>query len=105
MAKKTKRKWNRAHYFARKKSTPRQVGHPVYVYGPSGKLRKYLTFTHNPKDFVNFEEMLHNIDETDNQRCYVKTTYDVSNEDKLRAPDKKYRIHPDDKELIKRLKK
>ena len=105
MAKKKKRKWNRANEFARKKSTKRQVGHPVYVYGKSKKLRKYLTFTHNPKDFVDFEEMLHNIDELDKESCYVKTTYDVSHEDKLRAPDKKYRIHPDDAELIKKLKK
>ena len=37
--------------------------------------------------------------------CYVKTRYDVSHEDKLREPDKKYRIHPDDKERIKKLKK
>ena len=75
------------------------------MYGKSGRLRKYLTFTHNPKDFVDFEEMLHNIDESDKEPCYVKTTHDVSHEDKLRTPDKKYRIHPDDKELIKRLKK
>ena len=74
MAKKAKRKWNRAHYFARKKSTPRQVGHPVFVYGTSEKKRKYLTFTHTPTNDVDFEEMLHNIDvdKDGKERCFVK---------------------------------
>ena len=104
-----KRKWNRAHYFARKKSTPRQVGHPVYVYGKSGKYRKYLTFTHKPETGkeLNYEELKHNIDSTRDkqEKSYVKKQYGFSHEDKLQPPDKKYRIHEDDLETIKKYKK
>ena len=104
MAKKTKRKWNRAHRFARKKSSPRKVGHPVYIFGTSGKYRKYLTFTHNPPDLVDFEEMLHNIDPDmdGKEKSYVKKIPDVSVDSSFEEPPKKYRIHPDDKERIKK---
>ena len=106
---KTKRKWNRAHYFARKKSTPRQVGHPVYVYGISGKYRKYLTFTHTPEvgKESNYEKLLHNIDpqEEGKGKSYVKKTPDVSIHTTLRSADKNYRIHDEDRETIKRYKK
>ncbi len=37
-----KRKWNRAHEFKRKKSTPNKVGHPVYVYGKSVETQNIL---------------------------------------------------------------
>ncbi len=104
--KKTK-KWNRAHYFGRKKSTSRQVGHPVYVYGTSGKYRKYLTFTHTPTNEKDFERLQHNIDpEEDGKRySYVKKNPDVSVYTNLREADRKYRIHDEDKETIKKYKK
>lgn len=107
MPKKPRRKWNRAHYFARKKSTPRQVGHPVFVYGKRGKYRKYLTFTHKPEKGkeVDFEQLLHNIDPNDSEDCYVKKQYSFSHEDSLRPPDKKYRIHQDDIERVNKYKK
>ena len=109
MSKKKNRKWNRAHYFARKKSTSRQVGHPVYVYGTSGKYRKYLTFTHTPEvgKETDYEQLLHNIDpDEDGKRdSYVKKQYSFSHEDSLRPPDKKYRIHDKDQERIKKYKK
>ena len=41
-----KDKWNRSHEFKKKKSSRREVGHPVYVYGKRGRNYKYLTFTH-----------------------------------------------------------
>ena len=105
--KKPQRKWNRAHEFARKKSTHRQVGHPVFVYGKSGKQRKYLTFTHKPEEGKenDYEKLLHNIDADDTADCYVKKKYDVTVEEKLQEPEKKYRIHEEDKERIKRYKK
>ena len=107
MPKKPRRKWNRAHYFARKKSTPRQVGHPVFVYGTSGKYRKYLTFTHKPEvgKEADFEQLLHNIDPYDKDDCYVKKQYSFSHEDSLRPPDKKYRIHQDDIKRVNKYKK
>ena len=108
MARKSK-KWNRTHYFARKKSTSRQVGHPVYVYGRNGNYRKYLTFTHTPETGKenDYEELKHNIDpEKDGkEKSYVRKQYSFSHEDSLRPPDKKYRIHSEDKETIKKYKK
>lgn len=102
------RKWTRAHEFKRKKSTPSKVGHPVYVYGKSGKNSKYLVFTHKPKDGdeTNYEKLNHNIDpdETDKD-TYVKKRFEVSRSDALRNPDKKYRLHDDDKKKIKKYKK
>lgn len=108
--KKSKRKWNRTHSFARKKSTPHQVGHPVYVYGKNGKYRKYLVFTHKPEEGKedDYQALLHNIDPdiTDvNDKSYVKKKFETSHEDRLREPDKKYRIHDEDKETIKTYKK
>ncbi len=105
---KPSRKWNRAHEFKRKKSTPNKVGHPVFVYGKSGRDSKYLVFTHKPKDGdeENYEKLDHNIDpdETD-EDSYVKKEYEIGRSDGLREPDKEYRIHNDDKEKIKKYKK
>lgn len=109
MAKKKNRKWNRAHYFARKKSTPRQVGHPVYVYSTNKRKRKYLVFTHKPEQGkeTDYEQLLHNIDPDEDGilDCYVKKNYEISMETQLRSPDKKYRIHDEDKERVKKYKK
>lgn len=105
---KKSRKWNRAHEFKRKKTTRNKVGHPVLVYGKSGRDSKYLVFTHKPKDGDedNYEKLDHNIDpnETD-QDSYVKKQFEVDRSDNLRKPDKNYRIHNDDKPKIKKYKK
>lgn len=106
-----KAKWNRVHYFQRKKSGNR-VGHPVYVYGTRGNQRKYLVFTHNPPEGQedNFELLKHNIDPEEEQnnparRSWVKKSYEVSRYDGLREPDKAYRIHDDDRETVKKYRK
>ena len=105
--KRNKRKWNRAHKFARKKSSSRKVGHPVYIYGTRGKYRKYLIFTHNPEEGKeeNYEELLYNIDPNDKEKCFVRKQYGVSNENSFREPDGEYRIHEKDKERVKKYKK
>ena len=105
--KKTKRKWNRVHKFGRKKSTPRQVGHPVYIYGARGDLRKYLTFTHTPEEGneENYERLNHNIDKDDPEACYVKKRFSISNKETIQEPDKEYRIHEEDIETVKKYKK
>ncbi len=105
---KEQKKWNRAHEFKRKESSKREVGHPVYVYGKRGRSFKYLTFTHKPEEGKeqDYEKLKHNIDPSDEVNpTYFKKKYDVSEDRKFRSPDKKYRIHDDDKELIKRYKK
>lgn len=102
------RKWNRAHFFKRKKSTKRQVGHPVYVYGKSGRYYKYLTFTHTPErgKEKDYEKLRHNIDpKEDAKATYVKRIPDVTDQKEFRTPDKKYRIHEDDVPTIRKYKK
>ncbi len=102
-----KRTWNRRHEFQRKKTTRRQVGHPVYVYGRSGNLVKYLVFTHKPEEGKenDYEVLKYNIDKDDPQKSYVKKQFETNRVSGLRPPDKKYRIHDDDKETIKKYKK
>lgn len=105
--KKQKKKWNRVHYFRRKKSTQHKVGHPVYVYGTSGRFSKYLVFTHTPENDKDYEELKHNIDpkEDGKKKSFVKKKFAISDSDDLRDPDKKYRIHDDDKDTIRKYKK
>ena len=105
----SKRKWNRRNYFAEKKSKDKRIknSHPVYVYGANKNYRKYLLFTHTPEKGKedNFEKLNFNIDSNDKDDCYVKKTYEISEEKSLITPKVKYRIHDSDKEKIKKYKK
>lgn len=106
--KKPHKKWNRAHFFKRRKSTKQSVGHPVYVYGTSGRYYKYLTFTHTPESGkeTEYERLLHNIDPDDKKRhSFVKKQFSVLGKDSFREPDKKYRIHEEDAPTIRKYKK
>ena len=106
--KKSTKKWNRVHFFKRRKSTKQQVGHPVYVYGTSGRYYKYLTFTHTPESGkeTDYERLLHNIDPDDTARhSFVKKQFSVLAKDSFREPDKKYRIHEEDAPTIRKYKK
>lgn len=108
MAKKKARKWNRSNTFSRQKSNHDRVGHPALVYGTSGRLRKYLLFTHTPETGKenDYERLTHNIDPNEKDRCsYVKKRYFVSDRDSLELPTQEYRIHPDDKKILKKYKK
>ncbi len=108
MSKKPKRKWNRANTFSRQKSNHDRVGHPALIYGESGRLRKYLLFTHTPEvgKESEYERLNHNIDPNEkDQHSYVKKRYFVSDGDSFEAPPKKYRIHPDDAKIVKKYKK
>ena len=100
------RKWNRAHEFARKKSTEREVGHPVLIVGKRSRFRRFLVFTHTPEKGKeqDYEELKHNIDPDEEgiRKSHVKKKPEVSDEERLRAPDKQYRIHEEDKEIIKK---
>ncbi len=103
-----KPKWNRAHFFQRKKSTKEHVGHPAYIYQTRGRNYKYLIFTHKPKegDEGNYEELKHNIDPDEKDRkSYVKKTPAVSRSDVFEAPKKRYRIHDEDRETVRKYKK
>lgn len=104
--KKSPRKWNRVHYFQRKKSNKHRVGHPVLVYGKRGRYSKYLLFTHTP-DSDDYEKLGHNIDPSEDGKrdSWVKKTPQVSETGTLRQPDINYRIHNDDKERVKKYKK
>lgn len=108
--KQTPRKWNRAHEFKRKKSNKSGVGHPVYIYGKSSRSYKYLLFTHKipdgePED--KFERLKHNIDPDEDgvRPSYMKKQYEINRKDAFVDADKKYRIHGEDKDTVKRYKK
>ena len=107
--KKNKSNWNRAHQFKRKKSNKKGVGHPVYVYGENKRSFKYLLFTHkipeNEED--HFEQLKHNIDPNEDgmRPTYVKKQFEINRRNAFEDPDKRYRIHDDDKKTIKRYKK
>ena len=106
--KKPKTRWNRVHFFKRKKST-KTVGHPVYVYGQNSRNYKYLTFTHKPEEGKedDYELLKHNIDpeEDGTAPTYVKKSFEINRRNDFRDPDKKYRIHDEDAETIKQYKK
>lgn len=107
MAKKTIKKWNRVHFFKRKKSTRRQVGHPTYVYGARGRDYKYLVITHTPEKNKESEyvPLKHNIDPDDPSHSYLHTKFRITHKEYFEDPPKKYRFHPDDVETVKKYKK
>ena len=106
LAHKKKSPWKSANGFKKRKSS-KTVGHPVLVYKKRGRYFKYLTFTHKPKKGYesDFEKLLHNIDPFDTSDCYVSKNYGVTNKNAFKDADKKYRVHPKDKNTIKKYQK
>ena len=105
---KVKGKWHKAHEFKRKKSTRREVGHPSYIYAKRGRDCKYLTFTHNPEKEheTDYIKLKHNIDPKEKvEPTYMKTRYSISTHGSFDPPDKKYRIHREDRETVKKYQK
>ena len=92
--------------FKRRKSSDK-VGHPVHVYKQKGRSYKYLTFTHKPEEGREsyYEKLNHNIDPSDSSDCYVSKAYGITNKNAFRDPDKYYRIHEKDKEIVKKYRK
>ena len=108
--KKAPTKWNRAHEFKRKKSNKNGVGHPVYIYGKNRRSYKYLLFTHKIPDGEleeNFERLKHNIDPDEDgiYPSYMKKQFETNRKDAFQKSDKKYRIHPKDKNTVKKYQK
>ena len=106
------KKWNKVHFFKRKKSTRRQVGHPSYVYQTSGKepnrIFKYLTITHSPEKGKEdqYEKLQHNIDPKEQSKSsYLKKAFSRAPENSFQEPNRTYRIHKDDKATIKKYTK
>ena len=103
-----KNKWNKVHFFKKQKSTKNEVGHSVLVYRQSKQYYRYLTFTHTPEDdkLDNYKELKHNIDPLEtNKKSYFNIYPRTTIKGSFRKPDKKYRIHEDDLDLIKEYKK
>ena len=77
--------------------------------GSSGRFYKYLTFTHTPEAGfeTDYEKLKHHIDplEEGKRSTYIKKKFEVNRKDAFRDPDKKYRIHPDDVNTVKKYKK
>lgn len=104
IASKKKIPWKSVNRFKKRKST-KKVGHPVWVYKKRGRFYKYLTFTHTPTNDDDFEELKHNIDPDDKEKCYVKKQFEINHSNAFNDADKKYRIHPKDKNTVKKYQK
>ena len=104
ITKKKQRPWKSVNKFKKRKST-KTVGHPVWVYRKRGRSYKYLTFTHKPTNEADFEKLHYNIDPEDMSDCYVKKQYSVTEQKAFKDADKKYRIHPKDKNTVKKYQK
>ena len=106
MQKSKGRKWNRAHEFSKRKPTKSTSGHPAYIYGKSGRQRKYLAFTHSEttKGAKN-EKLKVNIDGS-NEPCYLRTVPLYAREDEFDKEAHDYALRSNyDKELVKKYKK
>lgn len=104
--KKRGRKWNRTHEFSKRKPTKSTSGHPAYIYGKSGRQRKYLAFTHSETtNGAKNEKLAVNIDGT-NEPCYLRIIPLYATVDKFEEPHKEYKLRSKyDEELIKKYKK
>ena len=104
ITKKKRTPWKSVNKFKKRKST-KTVGHPVWVYRKRGRSYKYLTFTHKPTNDTDFEKLRYNIDPDDDSDCYVKKQYSITDSSAFNDADKKYRIHPKDKNTVKKYQK
>ena len=103
---KTGLKWNRAHEFSKRKPTKSTSGHPAFIYGKSGRQRKYLAFTHSESTKgIKNEKLKVNIDGSD-EPCYLRTIPLYAKDIDFEKGPFSYALRSNyDKELIKRHKK
>ena len=107
MKNKTKgRKWNRSHEFSKRKPTKSTSGHPAYIYGKSGRQRKYLAFTHSETTNGKKNEKLKvNIDGSE-EPCYLRTTTLYARDNDFEEGPFDYALRTEyDKDLVKKHKK
>lgn len=100
------RKWNRAHEFSKRKPTKSTSGHPAFIYGKSGRQRKYLAFTHSPStNGVQNKKLKVNIDGS-NEDCYLRTIPLYAKDNDFEDGPFNYALRSNyDKELVKKYKK
>ena len=109
MTKKTKKKWHRAHFFAKEnKNTNGVTGlkeHPVYVFEQSHNSYKVIPFSHSLTTNGNQNLPLkHNIDPKGVETSYGVRYTSPRSKSEFKPADKPYRIHKDDYPTIKALK-
>lgn len=83
----------------------KKTGHVSYAYWQKNKNVRSLGFTHNLNDKSEKEHLVHNIDPDDCSACFVKTKIEKqkSNDYRQKSKYKNFRIHDDDKPLIRRI--
>lgn len=84
----------------------KRTGHPSLIFKQSGDNVKSLGFTHDGDESIFKKEKLkHNIDPNSNEKCYVKKKVEkyTTNDYKKRKEYETYRIHNEDKPLIRNL--
>ena len=108
MAKKQQKKWNRVHFFVKehKPNVKDKKEHPGYAFEQSKTHYKVIMFTHHPttngKDNV---PLKHNIDpEEKDRKSYAIPYKNPRPREEFKSPDKKYRIHSEDRGTINSLK-
>ena len=80
--------------------------HPTYNFAKNKRAIKHLVFTtSDTTDGVENIPLSHNIDEKNSRISRVRNGWFVAHKDEFEpVTDKKFRIHDDDKSLIKSLK-
>lgn len=101
-----KGKWNRTHEFSKRKATKSTSGHPAFIYGKSGRKRKYLAFTHSETTKgVKNEKLKVNIDGSSDS-CYLRTVPLYAKDTDFEKGKFDYAFRSDyDKKLVKKYKK
>ncbi len=86
------KKWSRTHEFSKRKPTKSVSGHPAYIYGKSGRQRKYLAFTHSDSTHgIKNEKLEVNIDGS-NEPCYLRTVPLYAEVEQFEQPSKEYKL-------------
>lgn len=107
--KKTPKKWNRRHEWRlHNHSGEDQNKHPSYVFAASANKRKFLCFTHSASTHGTANVKLrHNVEPADSRDCYIvprSMTDDITHLEPV-PHDRTFRIHPEDRETVKKYKK
>ena len=105
--KKPPKKWNRRHEWRLHNQSGHDTKkHPAYVYGKYKNRRRFLCFTHS--ETTNGQpnvKLKHNVEPTDARDCYLVPRAMFDDESHLESTLRIFRIHPEDKETVRKYKK
>lgn len=83
-----------------------QKKHPAYVFAASTNKRKFLCFTHSAStNGIANVKLRHNVEPSDPRDCYIVPRSMIEKDANLETMSRKFRIHSDDLETVKKYKK